>query len=56
MDADQMQAVRELIEFARNVSYNDTRYPPKDINEAARIAETYLDGDQNESTDETLPQ
>ena len=43
MNAEQIEAARLLVEFAREVSYNDTRYAPSDINAAADALEGYLD-------------
>lgn len=45
MDAEQMEAARTLIDFARTVSYNDSRFAPKDMNAAADMLEGYLDQD-----------
>jgi hypothetical protein len=43
MDDYQLQAARDLIEFAREVKYNDARFSPKEVNAAADILEDYLD-------------
>lgn len=54
MDADQMQALNDLISFANDHAPDvfegeewEENY--KDIMEAVAIAQTYLDGDQNEA-------
>jgi hypothetical protein len=43
MNAEQIEAARLLIEFAREVNYNDTRYAPTDLHDAADSLENYLD-------------
>lgn len=45
MDFETIDELRLLIEFARHVNYNDSRFYPKDINAAADKVEAYLDGD-----------
>lgn len=44
MNDEELQAARELIEFAREANYNDARFAPKDLKIAARKVEKYLDG------------
>lgn len=57
MDADQMQALNDLVDFAerharevygQNEAYEYGTRNGDAILESARIARTYLDGDQNE--------
>lgn len=58
MDADQMQALRNLIEYNRKderAHYEESDKPAGHIYEDILLLETYLDGDQNEDLDETLP-
>lgn len=43
MNIDQIEALRLLIEFGRNVEYNDSRYAPKDVNKWCDEVEAYLD-------------
>ena len=43
MDQDHLAAARHLITFARDIEYNDTRYPPNDVKEAAAALEAYID-------------
>ena len=43
MDQDHLAAARHLITFARDVEYNDTRYPANDVKKAAAALEAYID-------------
>ena len=49
MDQEHLAAARHLITFARDIEYNDTRYAPSGVKEAAAALEAYI-----ESTD-SLP-
>lgn len=42
MDQDHLAAARHLITFARDIEYNDTRYAPSGVNEAAASLEAYI--------------
>lgn len=43
MNDDQLLAARLLIEFSREIAYNDLRFAPSDINKAAETVADYLD-------------
>ncbi|MFW2343288.1 hypothetical protein [Brevundimonas sp.] len=43
MDQEHLAAARHLITFARDIEYNDTRYAPSGVNEAAAALEAYID-------------
>ena len=43
MDQEHLTAARHLITFARDIDYNDTRYAPSGVKEAATALEAYID-------------
>jgi len=43
MDHEHLAAARHLIKFARDVEYNDKRYAPSGVNDAAASLEAYID-------------
>lgn len=43
MNPEHLAAARHLITFARDIEYNDTRYAPSGVNEAAASLEAYID-------------
>ena len=43
MDQEHLAAARHLIMFARDIEYNDTRYAPTGVNEAAAALEAYIE-------------
>ena len=43
MDQEHLAAARHLITFARDIEYNDTRYAPSGVKEAAAALEAYID-------------
>lgn len=59
MDCDEMEALRNLIDFASDHAgdvYEGDEWQESydDLMESVKIATAYLDGDQNETEDETL--
>lgn len=43
MEQEHLAAARHLITFARDIEYNDTRYAPSGVSEAAAALEAYID-------------
>ena len=43
MEQEHLAAARHLITFARDIEYNDTRYAPSGVKEAAAALEAYID-------------
>ena len=43
MDQEHLAAARHLITFARDIDYNDTRFAPNGVKEAAAALEAYID-------------
>ena len=43
MDQEHLAAARHLITFARDIEYNDTRYAPNGVKEAAAALEAYIE-------------